>query len=126
MNNYLLDTQVFIWWMEENKRLPSGIKALIDDPLNKIFISVIIPWEIVIKIKAKKLKVPQNFAKAIINGIFEILPIQISHVLGLRKLPLYHKDPFDRILIAQAKIEGLTLITSDQKFSKYNLSLKLV
>lgn len=109
--------------MEENKRLSSGIKSIIDDPINRIFISVIIPWEIVIKIKAKKLHVPINFAESITNGIFEILPVQISHVLGLRKLPLYHKDPFDRILISQTKIENLTLITSDPKIWKYNVSL---
>ncbi len=96
---------------------------MIDNPLNNIFISVIIPWEIVIKIKAKKLRVPKNFAKFIMNGIFKILPIQISHILNLEKLSLYHKDPFDRILISQAKTENLNLITSDEKIWRYNLSL---
>lgn len=120
---YLLDTHVFIWWMEENKKLPAEIKSIIDDSFNNIFISVITPWEIVIKIKTKKLKVPKNYASYVINGIFKLLPIEISHVLGVERLPLFHKDPFDRMLIAQAKVEDLTLITSDQKFKKYDLSL---
>ncbi|OGE65086.1 hypothetical protein A3I48_01385 [Candidatus Daviesbacteria bacterium RIFCSPLOWO2_02_FULL_36_7] len=120
---YLLDTHVFIWWMEENKRLPAEIKSIIDDPLNNIFISVITPWEIVIKIKTKKLKVPKNYASYVLNGIFKLLPIEISHVLEVEKLPYIHKDPFDRILISQAKIEDLTLITSDQKIFKYKVSM---
>ena len=120
---YLLDTHVFIWWMEENKKLPAEIKSIIDDPFNNIFISVITPWEIVIKIKTKKLKVPKNYASYVLNGIFKLLPIEISHVLEVEKLPYIHKDPFDRILISQAKIEDLTLITSDQKIFKYKVSM---
>lgn len=118
-----MDTQIFIWWMEENKKLPANIKSIIDDSVNHILISVITPWEIIIKIKAKKLKVPGNFANFIMNGIFEVLPIQIAHVLEVEKLPLHHKDPFDRILIAQSIVEGLTLITADEKIWKYNLKL---
>ncbi len=109
--------------MEENKKLPTDIKSIIDDPLNNIFISVATPWEIVIKIKSRKLKVPKNFAEFIMNGVFKVLPIQINHVIGVRKLPLYHKDPFDRMLIAQAKVENLTLITSDEKILKYKVDV---
>lgn len=120
---YLLDTQVFIWWMEENRRLPADIKAIIEDSLNRVSISVVTPWEILTKIRIKKLKVPKNFANHIMNGIFEILPIQINHVLEIGKLPLHHKDPFDRMLISQAIVEDLTLITSDPKIWKYKLKL---
>lgn len=119
----MLDTQVFIWWMEENKRLPEEIKAIIDDSLNHIFISVATPWEMIIKIKAKRLKAPENFEKFILSDVFEILPIQMTHVLGVGELPLFHKDPFDRILIAQAKAENLTFITSDQKIRQYKIHL---
>lgn len=123
MNNFLIDTQIFIWWMEENKKLPAGIKSILDDPLNNIFISVAAPWEIVIKIKSGKLRVPKNFAEFVMNEVFKVLPIQVNHVLHLRKLPLHHKDPFDRILISQAIVESLTLITADQKIWKYKLKL---
>lgn len=120
--HYLLDTQVFIWWMEENKKLSVDVKSIIDNPLNNIFVSVVTPWEILIKIKAKKLRVPKNFAEFIINGIFKVMPIQIMHVLGIGALPLHHKDPFDRILVSQAKIENLTLITSDEKILEYDVT----
>lgn len=121
---YLIDTQVFIWWMEENKSLHANIKSIIDDSLNSIFISVATPWEIIIKIKARKLKVPKNFTEFMMSGIFTVLPIQLNHVLEVEKLPNIHKDPFDRILIAQAKVEGLTLITSDEKIWEYKQSLR--
>lgn len=121
--DYLLDTQVFIWWMEENKKLSSDVKSIIDNPLNNIFVSVVTPWEIVIKIRAKKLKIPKNFAEFIMNGIFKVMPIQITHVLGVGGIPLHHKDPFDRILIAQARVENLTLITSDSKMWKYKIPI---
>jgi len=125
VDKFLLDTQIFIWWMEENKRLPFKIKSLIDDPTNQIFISVVIPWEIVIKTKLKKLKAPKNFENYLKNDVFEIMPIQMVHVLAVGELPVYkdHNDPFDRLLIAQAKVEKLTLITSDQKIWKYKISL---
>lgn len=123
VNNFLLDTQVFIWWMEENRRLPPEIKLIIDTVSNHVFISVATPWEITIKIQAKKLKVPKNFAEFIVNGVFKILPIHIEHTLGIKDLPLYHKDPFDRILVAQAQAENFTLITSDQKIWKYPVKI---
>ena len=120
---YLLDTQVFIWWMEENKRLPQKIKFIIDDPTNRIFISVVTPWEIIIKRKLKKLKVPKNFENYLMKEVFKIVPIYILHVLNVEQLPHHHKDPFDRVLVSQAKAEKLTLITSDPKIWKYNISL---
>ena len=123
MNNFLIDTQVFIWWMEENNKLPNDVKAIIDDSQSNIFLSVVTPWEIVIKIKSGKLKVPKKFAEFITDDIFKVLPIQINHVLTIGKLPLHHKDPFDRVLISQALVENLTLITSDAKIWKYKLKL---
>jgi PIN domain nuclease of toxin-antitoxin system len=109
--------------MEENKTLPATIKSIIDDPHNHMLISVVTPWEMIIKIKSRKLKVPENFTEFIANGIFTVLPVQFNHVLGVRKLSGIHKDPFDRILIAQAKAEKLILITSDKKIWKYKIKL---
>lgn len=126
MNSYLLDTHIFIWAMEESKRLPKDIKSKISDPNNKVFISVATAWEIIIKRMKNKLKAPKDIPGGIKTAGFRVLPIEITHVLGVEGLPLYHQDPFDRILIAQAKIEKLTLITSDKKFKKYNLSLILI
>ena len=120
--NYLLDTHVFIWAMEVSQKLHQNIKDMISDPNNIIFVSVATIWEIMIK-KRKGLKVPKDILGGIKKSNFVLLPIDISHVLEVEKLPDIHKDPFDRILIAQAKVESLTLITTDQKIWKYKLSL---
>ena len=119
---YLIDTHIFIWAMEENKRLPLDIKARISDPNNKVFVSVTSIWEIIIK-KRKGLKVPKDILGGIKKSNFVLLSIDINHVLEVENLPFYHGDPFDRILIAQAKVENLTLITSDEKIWKYNLPM---
>jgi len=122
-NRFLVDTNVFIWWMEKKKPLGKDISHIISDPNNYIFLSLASIWEMSIKEKIKKLKLPKDWKKDIQSGTFEILPISIDHIFGLDYLPLLHKDPFDRILVAQANIEGLTLITSDPKIWKYNVPL---
>ncbi len=121
---YLLDTHVFIWWMEKNKRLPDKLMNLINDPQNEVYLSVVNVWEIVIKNAKGKLKSPKDIKGGIQKSSFVLLPIDINHVLEVEKLPDIHKDPFDRILIAQAKVENLTLITSDEKIWKYKQSLR--
>ncbi len=118
---YLLDTHIFIWWMEE-KRLSKTLMDLLGDPRNKIYLSVAAIWEIVIKHSKGKLKISKDIEKGVKNSGFIVLPIETLHVLETGKFPNYHNDPFDRILIAQAKVENLTLITSDKKIWKYKLS----
>ncbi len=120
---YLLDTHVFIWAMENKKRLPESIKNEIINPDNTIFVSVATIWEIIIKSAKKKLKAPKDIKSDIASSNFQTISIDVEHVLEVKKLPLYHNDPFDRILIAQARTENLTLITSDEKIWKYELSL---
>lgn len=120
---YLLDTHIFIWAMENKKKLPERIKNEITNPSNIIFISVATVWEIILKTTKKKLRAPKDITGDIAASNFQLLSIQIEHVLEVKKLPLYHSDPFDRILIAQAKTEDLVLITSDPKIWKYNIAL---
>lgn len=122
-SNFLLDTHVFIWAMEENKRLSKSIKNALIDPKNKIFISVATVWEISIKQASKKIKLSFDIEASIKQTGFEIIPIQISHALRAGKLPLYHRDPFDRMIMAQAQVEKLTLITADPKMKKYKVKL---
>jgi len=122
-NSFLLDTHVFIWCMEENKRLSEDIKKKIADPENKNFISVATVWEIIIKKTTKQIKFHFDLENSIKKTGFEVIPIQISHVLNVSELPLYHKDPFDRILISQAQVENLVFITSDEKIWKYNVAI---
>lgn len=117
-SNYLLDTHIFLWWMGKSKKI-KGLEALLTNPNIKIYLSVVNIWEIVTKKKIGKLRLPQNWKEDIARCGFEILPINLDHVFSLERLPLYHKDPFDRLLVAQAQIENLVLITGDKKIWKY-------
>lgn len=120
---YLLDTHIFIWWMEKNSRLSKDIFSLLNNSQNQIFLSVASVWELVIKKAKKKLKIPKDVEGGIKASGFTPLNIEMLHILGIDKLPMYHNDPFDRIIISQAKVEHLTLITADEKILKYDLSL---
>ncbi len=120
---YLIDTHVLIWWMEGSNRLSENAYSLINDPTSQIFVSVASVWEIVVKKAKKKLHLSQNIERSIKSRGLSMLSIELAHVLETGRLPLYHNDPFDRILIAQARVENSILITSDPKIWKYNLKL---
>ncbi|MBI2590516.1 MAG: type II toxin-antitoxin system VapC family toxin [Candidatus Blackburnbacteria bacterium] len=121
---YLLDTHIFLWWANGDKKLKVPIRELLAKSQNTIFVSTITAWEISIKLKAKpNFKLQKSLKRTFLLSKFGVMPVTFSHVLTLHQLPMYHKDPFDRMLIAQAKTEKLKLITSDSKIWKYNLSL---
>lgn len=122
-NSFLLDTHTFIWAMENSKRLPNDIKSEIASPKNKIFVSVATIWEIVIKRNLKKIKLSFDLEASITKASLDVLPIEISHVLKVQRLPNHHKDPFDRVLVAQSQVENLTLISHDQKIWKYDIDV---
>lgn len=119
----LLDTNIFLWALNDDHRLKSSIRRILEDPLNEIYVSVVTAWEISIKHKTGKLPLKTTLAECFEKSNFSILNINLSHILSLDKLTLHHKDPFDRLLISQAKVEGLTLITSDPKIWKYKIPL---
>ena len=122
-NNFLLDTHIFVWAMEGSKLLPESIKNKIADPNNKIFVSVASIWEIVIKRHLKKIKIAFDIETSIEKAGIEVLAIEASHALETEKLPPHHKDPFDRMLVAQAIVEKLMIITEDGKIKKYDVSV---
>lgn len=116
---YLLDTQVLIWWFESSRRLPREIKELIEGNGTK-FVSVASFWEIIIKTQAKKLKLKTPLSYILDNMEFEILDINLNHdVLHVNELKNIHKDPFDRIIIAQSSEENCVLLTTDKLIKKY-------
>jgi len=123
----LLDTHVFLWLNHEPEKLsPTVITALQDDE-NEMFLSLASVWEIQIKQQLGKLELKTDLLSLLrlhteMNTI-ELLPIQLSHILGLQDLPTHHKDPFDRLLISQARVEDLTLVSSDQYFLMYPIQL---
>ena len=123
----LLDTHAFIWWDSDLARLSPRALSLCQNPENHLLLSVASVWEMQIKLQLGKLRLGLPLATIIdgqreTNGV-EILPIELEHVLALEALPAHHKDPFDRLLIAQAKVEGVVLVSGDSIFSQYPVNL---
>ncbi len=117
--NLLLDTQVLIWSLAADRRLKRTARRAIEDGSNRVWVSVASAWEIEIKMALGKLQLPDDLLAQMTAVKFDALPIRIEHALCLRRLPVLHPDPFDRILIAQALCEGLTHVTSDPILSGY-------
>ena len=109
--------------MEKSRRLTKDLIELIQSPQNAVFLSVASIWEIVLKKEKGKLKVQGDPEKDAQKANFIILPIQAQHVLAIQKLPSHHKDPFDRLLVAQSQVENLTLVSSDRKIWKYDVDV---
>ena len=118
---YLLDTHALLWALGEPTALSPQTRDIIADPTNLIFVSVASLWECAIKASIGKLDLPDDFFDAINETGYEVLPIQIAHLTRYRSLPMHHRDPFDRILVAQAQAEALTLITRDPEIAKYQI-----
>ena len=120
---YLVDTHIFICWMKQDKRIKKEIKSILQDPQNYIYLSIATVWEIVVKKKIGKLKVPHDWKVTLKESNFLLLPISLEHVYKLENLPLHHRDPFDRMLVSQAIVENATLITGDNKLWQYDVAL---
>lgn len=121
---YLCDTHIFLWWLNDDKRLKNSIKEILANPNNIIYVSVISGWEVVIKLKTnRKFRLRTTLTECFLKAGFNILDIKLPHVLQLEKLDLLHQDPFDRMLVAQAISEEATLITGDEKIWRYDLSI---
>lgn len=123
----LLDTHAFIWSYEEPERLSEVVLAKLSDPANSLFLSVASVWEMQIKIQREKLKFDDPLSTVIaeqqdVNRI-RIMPIELSHALFLESLPFHHKDPFDRMLIAQSSVEDMTIVSRDVHLSSYGVKL---
>jgi PIN domain nuclease of toxin-antitoxin system len=122
----LLDTHIFIWFVENDDQLSLSLKQYIDNIQNEIYVSIATLWEIAIKVSLGKLEMSIDIltliAKIEENG-FVILPILPSHSLCVSKLPFHHRDPFDRMLIAQAITEQIYVISKDGSFPFYEIDL---
>jgi PIN domain nuclease of toxin-antitoxin system len=122
----LLDTHTFIWFINGDNLLPDEVIGNIKNLKNKCFISIASIWEISIKYSLNKLKLKSGFDKIItflIDNDIQILPITFEHIQLLNTLDFHHRDPFDRIIIAQGACEGLTIITKDENFIKYPVKI---
>jgi PIN domain nuclease of toxin-antitoxin system len=123
----LLDTHVFLWAISEPERLSPRARQAIEDPRNTRLVSAASAWEILIKVQAKRLKLPSNAAAFVTRQISqiaaEVLDIRMQHVLRILTLPALHRDPFDRMLIAQSQVERAPLITADPLMARYPVDI---
>ena len=122
----LLDTHTFLWFLGGDSELSKQARTLIENPKNDKYISIASFWEIAIKNSLGKLTLEVPFVELkteAIKNSFQILPITFEDTLQLRTLPFHHRDPFDRIIISQAKENNLTLISRDDNFVPYNVNL---
>lgn len=118
----LLDTHLLLWASGPSERLPQIVARMLDDPENELIFSVVSLWEITIKHRLGRgdLQVdPRVFRRELLANGYEELPVTGDHALGVGLLPPIHKDPFDRILVAQATVEAITLLTSDKIVASY-------
>lgn len=121
-SDLLLDTHVALWWLDEDPSLLRRARPLIESA-DRVYVSTASLWEIAIKVSIGKLKVPDGLPQMFVDSGFEVLAISADHSWEVRRLNLYHSDPFDRLLVAQANCEGLKLITADRKLTAYGPSV---
>lgn len=124
--NLLLDTHTLIWYITDNQRLPANTRSLIELPENICFVSLATYWEMGIKNSLGRLdfkKPIMTIFEIIEQSGFEILPFNVNHILKATSLPFHHYDPFDRMIIGQAIADGLSIVTKDEKFPKYEVNL---
>lgn len=125
----LLDTHLLVWAMGSPQRLPAGLASMLENPLNTPLFSVASLWELVIKraLGRPDFRVqPTLLRRALLDGGWRELPIQADHALAVAQLPPLHRDPFDRLLLAQATVAGALLITADQQLGQYPGPVRLM
>jgi PIN domain nuclease of toxin-antitoxin system len=122
VNGYLLDTHVLLWWLDDPSLLSSGAQSAIRDQAHRAMVSTAAVWEMGIKKALGRLDIPSNLAAALDRDAIDVLEIGIDHALSVSELPMLHQDPFDRMQITQANLEGLTLITRDHRIQQYDVS----
>jgi PIN domain nuclease of toxin-antitoxin system len=120
----LLDTAPFLWWITDSERLSERARELLSSAENEVFFSAVSSWELVIKASLGRVTLPEKAERFIpkqvaVNG-FQILPIHLRHTLRVAGLPRHHSDPFDRLLVAQALVEGFTLLSGDRQIKRYS------
>ncbi|MDJ0764416.1 MAG: type II toxin-antitoxin system VapC family toxin [Myxococcota bacterium] len=120
--NLLLDTHVLLWWLGDDPSLSDRAKQAIAKTENSVTVSAVSIWEIAIKRALGKIQIPDEWISVIAEEPFRRLPITWEHAGEVERLPLIHRDPFDRLLIAQSSIEKLTLVTHDKTNQRYAIS----
>jgi PIN domain nuclease of toxin-antitoxin system len=119
----LLDTHTLLWTLKEPERLTARSATAIAAEDSRVFVSVVSPWELAIAEARGRLSTPDDLEAHLERNRFELLPVKLRHIDLIRAMAHHHRDPFDRMLIAQAQVEGLTLVTSDKEMRRYPVSI---
>ena len=125
--NLLLDTHAFLWWITDGSRLSPRAREAIADGGNVLFFSAASGWEIAIKARLGKLRVPEDLRRFLTEQLsrnaIQVLPIHLSHALHVYTLPDHHRDPFDRLLISQSLLENLPVLSADPQLAQYAIEV---
>lgn len=121
----LLDTHTFLWWITDDARLSTRARKLIEDGHNKLYFSAASGWEIAIKAQLGRISFPKEpgafIPSQLARNAIEVLPVTLSHALHVHGLPSHHRDPFDRLLVAQSQVEDMPILTADPLLGKYTV-----
>ncbi|WP_300007668.1 type II toxin-antitoxin system VapC family toxin [Pseudonocardia sp.] len=124
---YLLDTHVWLWLQSDTARVPDSVRTRLADPASTVLLSSVSSWEIAIKFARGKLPLPEPPATYVPTRMYRdaitALPVSHAHALHVATLPHHHSDPFDRLLIAQAQLEGIPLVTADRRIPRYDVEV---
>lgn len=122
---YLLDTHVLIWYAEGNEKLSETARQIVDNFEEERFISIASIWEMSIKSSLQKIQLEPSFSAFIQKEFdllaYKLLPVELPHTIQAEKLPFFHRDPFDRMIIAQAMVEGIPIVSTDKVFDDYGV-----
>lgn len=125
----LLDTQCWLWMRAAPQRLSGRTRRLLADPANELVLSAASVWELAIKNALGKVRLPEPFGEFVVSRLAEDaivpLPVQHTHAMRVAELPAHHRDPFDRLLVAQAQVEALSLLTTDRQLAEYDVAVIL-
>jgi PIN domain nuclease of toxin-antitoxin system len=123
--NLLLDTHAVLWWLDDDPTLSDAARAEISDPENTVYLSAVAVSEMRIKQGIGKLDLPDDFEEVLDGQAFSKLPVTVDHAHTIAGLPAIHRDPFDRMLVAQAVVEGMTIVTRDRRIAEYGVDVLL-
>lgn len=118
--NVLLDTHAALWWVADDPRFGSVAEKLVLDPSSRVFLSAVVIWEVTVKRSLGKLSAPDDWSQPLLDGGAIPLPFSLDHAARIRTLADHHRDPFDRLLVAQALVENATLLSRDTALGAYD------
>lgn len=123
MKAHLLDTHALLWWLSSPKRLSAPARRVLERKSNRVFVSAAAVWEMAIKRTLGRLDYPSNLGEVLRDEAIDVLDVGLPHALAVADLPLLHSDPFDRMQVAQARVEGLVLVTRDPQITAYDVEV---